>query len=125
LFESLPSGNFDPAGTEANVSTLLVGPFFDGYPNARRGFHLGGTVGFAQDRFSRRSLAGFTKANGYGIAGWIGYDIWVADEWSVGGLVRLMGTRGSADAEATTYYDRGTANPATQSIALMLTVLYH
>jgi hypothetical protein len=126
LFESLSSADFDdPSDSEANASTLLIGPFFDGYPNARKGFHLGGTLGLAQDRLSRKSVAGFRTANGFGIAGWIGYDFWVADEWSVGGLVRFMGTRGTTDADATANFDSGTAHVATQSIQLMITTLFH
>lgn len=126
LFESLPSADFDdPSASEANASTLLLGPFFDGYPNARKGFHLGGTLGLAQDRLSRKSVAGFRTAEGFGLAAWIGYDFWVADEWSVGGLLRVMGTRATADADQTTNYDSGTAHVATQSIHLMITTLYH
>jgi hypothetical protein len=125
-YESLPSAGFDdPKDSEANVATMLIGPFFDGYPSARKGFHMGGTVGYARDTLSRRSVAGFHAANGFGIAGWLGYDVWVADEYSVGGLVRLMGTRGTADADTTDNNKSGTATVATQSIHLMLTMLYH
>jgi hypothetical protein len=126
LLESLPSADF--GGTppvEANVTTTLVGPFFDGYPNARGGFHLGGALGFAQDRLSRTAVAGFKKATGFGLAGWIGYDLWVAEQWSVGGLVRLMGTRGSADVEPGSGFDAGSANMATQSVHIVLTTVYH
>lgn len=126
LLESLPSASFSgETKTKASVTTLLVGPFFDGYPRARGGLHLGGAVGLAQDQLSQLDVAGFKRANGYGIAGWIGYDIWVADQWSVGGLVRLMGTRTSADAEATENSTAGSATLSTRSIQLMLTALYN
>jgi hypothetical protein len=126
MYESLSSADFDdPAASKANAATLLLGPFFDGYPNARKGFHMGGALGFAQERFSRKSVAGFRTAEGFGIAGWIGYDFWVADEWSVGGLLRLMGTRGSADAEPTAYSEGGSTPVATKSVSLMLTTVFH
>ncbi|HEY5959701.1 MAG TPA: hypothetical protein VIV60_24265, partial [Polyangiaceae bacterium] len=113
-------------GGTSDVSTLLFGPFFDGYPRSRGGFHLGGTLGFAGTRVQRPSeAAGFNRANGFGLAGWVGYDVWVADEWSAGILLRLMGTRTKADADATANNDAGSATMATQSIAIMLTGLYN
>jgi hypothetical protein len=126
MMESLPSVRLDadnPVVTD--VSAGLLGPFFDGYPNARGGFHLGGGLGFAGTRVHPETAAGFTKANGFGLAGWLGYDIWVADQWSTGILVRLMGTRTKADAIATDNGAAGSASMATQSIALMLTGLYN
>jgi len=127
LMESLPSielSAMDPTTTDVNAQ--MLGPFFDGYPSPRGGFHLGGGVGAARTGIQRREAAGFTHATGYGISGWLGYDVWVADQWSAGILVRLMGTRTKADAEATEYNnDAGSASMATQSIALMLTGLYN
>jgi hypothetical protein len=126
MLESLPSADFGGASpTEATVGTMLLGPFFDGYPNARGGFHLGGALGLSQDRLSTSAVGGFKKANGFGLAGWVGYDLWVAEQWSVGGLVRLMGTRASADVDGSSAFDTGTAHIATQSVHVVLTTVYH
>lgn len=130
LMESLPSATMDlgrsgMTGT-SDVGVAMVGPLFDGYPTAHGGFHLGGALGFARTTVQRpEEAAGFKNAGGFGIAGWLGYDVWVADQWSAGVLLRLMGTRTKGDAEATANNDPGSATMATQSIALMLTGVYN
>lgn len=126
MMESLPSAHLDaddPVVTDVNVG--LLGPFFDGYPKARGGFHLGGGLGFAGTRVHPESAAGFTKSRGIGLAGWLGYDVWVADQWSAGILLRLMGSRTKADAIETNNGAAGNATMATQSIAIMLTGVYN
>jgi hypothetical protein len=126
LMEHLPSAELSATRpVVSDVGAGMVGPFFDGYPNAREGFHLGGGLGLASARVQREEAAGFKKAAGFGIAGWVGYDVWVADQWSAGVLVRLMGTRTKADAVATENNLAGSATMATQSIALMLTGVYN
>jgi hypothetical protein len=130
MLESLPSADVELGrsgyqGT-SDVSAGLLGAFFDGYPNSRGGFHLGGTFGLASATVQRpKEAAGFERAGGFGLAGWVGYDVWVAEQWSAGILLRLMGTRTRADAEATANNEAGKATMATQSIALMLTGLYN
>jgi hypothetical protein len=127
MMESLPSARLDadePIVTD--VGAGLVGPFFDGYPQARGGFHLGGGLGAAGTRLNPQSAAGFTRATGYGIAGWLGYDVWVAEQWSAGILLRMMGTRTKADAIKTNNGGAaGNATMATQSVAIMLTCVYN
>ncbi len=126
MMESLPSARLDAdAPIVTDVRAGLLGPFFDGYPKARGGFHLGGGLGVAGTRLNPQSAAGFNKATGYGIAGWLGYDIWVAEQWSAGILLRLMGTRTKADAIETNNGLAGNATMATQSIAIMLTGVYN
>jgi len=80
---------------DVSVGTLvLVGPMIEWYPNAKGGFHLGGAVGGA--RINVKDESGQTKDNspvgGGGMFG-IGYDFWVADEWSVGVAGRFTGAR--------------------------------
>jgi hypothetical protein len=126
MMESLPSARLDAdAPVVTDVTAWLLGPFFDGYPKARGGFHLGGGLGLAGARLNPVSAVGFTKAMGYGLAGWLGYDVWVADQWSAGILLRLMGTRSKADAIETLNGAAGNATMATQSIAIMLTGVYN
>lgn len=126
LMESLPSARLDadtPVVTD--ISAWLLGPFFDGYPNARGGFHLGGGLGLAGCRLNPKEAAGFSRSGGFGIAGWLGYDVWVAEQWSAGIALRLMGTRTKADAIDSFNGAAGKATMATQSIALMLTGVYN
>lgn len=63
--------------------SFLVGPFFDAFPNNRKGFHLGAEAGFAGS-----TLDALSGAYGGGAAAWIGYDEWVAPDWGVGGALR-------------------------------------
>jgi hypothetical protein len=126
LMESLPSAELSARRpVTSDVGAGMLGPFFDGYPNPRGGFHLGGGLGLASTRVQREEAAGFKRAGGVGIAGWVGYDLWVAEQWSAGLLVRLLGTRTKADAVATENNLAGSATMATRSIALMLTGVYN
>lgn len=111
----------------SDVGAMLIGPFFDGYPDARGGFHLGGSLGLARTTIQREEAAGFKNAGGFGIAGWVGYDIWVASQWSAGLQLQVMGTRTKADADAVPNNNNlgGSATMATRSIGLMLTGLYN
>jgi hypothetical protein len=77
----------------ANLTTLIIGPFADGYPHPRGGFHLGGLIGLASVAFDGPGGGGGRDALGVGGAGWLGYDAWVAPEWSIGGELRLDALR--------------------------------
>lgn len=124
--EQMPSVELDaPAPVVTDVGAGMLGAFFDGYPDPRGGFHLGGGLGLAETNVQRKQAAGFKHAGGLGLAGWLGYDIWVADQWSTGLLVRFMGTRTRADADETENNLAGNATMATRSISLLLTGLYN
>jgi len=91
--DSLPSTTFeaDAYRAKTGASLLSIGPFIDGYPNPRGGFHLGGTIGPSFARLTSNTGFAGTKAKGISLAAWLGYDWWVADQWSLGGLLRLSG----------------------------------
>jgi len=80
------------AGSHGGFSTL-IGPFIDGFPDQSRGWHLGGLIGLAGQSFQNLNASGTDRAAGIGGAGWFGYDFWVADEWSTGPQLRIMGMR--------------------------------
>jgi hypothetical protein len=71
----------------------LWGVTLDYFPDANGGFHFGGTAGiavaFAQlpDEYDFEGIGGA----GLGLSLGIGYDWWVADEWSLGMLGRYTG----------------------------------
>jgi hypothetical protein len=120
LFDRLPSTTFDADGFRAKTGVTLftIGPFIDGYPNPRGGFHLGGTVGPCLSRLTNGSYFGSTRATGFGLAAWLGYDWWVADQWSVGGLLRFSGAN-------TSHSDNSSSlSVDTRSVALMFTAVY-
>jgi hypothetical protein len=101
----LTSGAFSAAFAQGGVDAgdrslglVLVGPFIDGYPNPRGGWHLGAALGVASLQIQDRTPT-LTDTRGLGGAGWFGYDWWVADEFSVGLSLRLAGalTRDARD----------------------------
>ena len=121
FLDSLPSITFradDGYSAKSGVSLLTIGPFIDGYPNPRGGFHLGGTVGLSNARLSNTANIPFNKALGFGLAAWLGYDWWVADQWSVGGLLQFSGAHTSKTVNSTD------VSVDTRSIMLMLTAVY-
>jgi hypothetical protein len=83
--------------TEINPSPRnlsLIGPFIDYYPDPRNGMHLQAALGFAGLTGIRRDHVRFRDddiAIGGGLMFGAGYEWWVADEWSVGVLGRVMG----------------------------------
>jgi hypothetical protein len=79
--------------TNANLTTLIIGPFADGYPHPRDGWHFGGMLGLASVSFDGPGGDGGSDALGVGGAGWAGYDFWVAPEWSIGAALRLDALR--------------------------------
>jgi hypothetical protein len=95
LLEPLFGADYDRAGTGTHGGfATLVGPFIDGFPDATKGWHLGGLVGFAAQSFQNLNGSGDTqRAGGIGGAAWFGYDFWVAGEWAIGPQLRLMGMR--------------------------------
>ncbi|HEV8551311.1 MAG TPA: hypothetical protein VGQ57_19820, partial [Polyangiaceae bacterium] len=97
------------------------GGFVDGFPMPNEGLHLGGLLGLAgaSAKQSGSKYTGF----GPGMAAWLGYDGWVADEWSMGGLLKLSGglTWGKS-------HDPGAdiaQSAATYEVTLLFSVLYH
>lgn len=127
--ETLPSADVELDGsklTEADISVAMVGFFVDGFPDAKGGWHLGGALGPAAvtvQRFSEDDGDDGRTSSGFGLAAWGGYQAWVADDWSLGGLLRVMATR-TTDSE-----DNAAGTPeltaTTTSVTLMFSALYH
>ena len=108
------------AADDRNLQLTIAGLFVDGFPKSRRGWHLGGSLGGARLRLEADAATG-GRIDAYGLGGviWGGYDAWVADEWSVGGLVRLAGSVTSGDADGVD------VTAMTRSITFMFTALMH
>jgi hypothetical protein len=102
---------------DRSLSVLTLGPFIDGFPNANRGWHFGGLVGLSLVNVEDSSADGVSETAGFGGAAFFGYDFWVADEWSVGPLLRFSGTL--------TRDDDGNVDASTFSTVLSFTALYH
>ena len=96
------------------ITTEVIGPFIDAYPISTRGFHLQAALGPAGVAVSKGDghrvcfssatgpncsttnvpIAGFSGM-GFGLVGGVGYEAFVADDWSLGVIARVMFTTAS------------------------------
>lgn len=76
-----------PAGTElGTLNVTIVGPFFDFYPDDTRGLHFGLMAGYSTVNYGS-PRGGVGKGGGAAVFG--GYDLWIADAWSLGVALQL------------------------------------
>jgi hypothetical protein len=73
---------------EYQLTFAMLGPFVDWYFDDERGFHAQIAVGSATLELREGDLIEKHSATGYGVAGGVGYELWVGDQWSLGVLVR-------------------------------------
>lgn len=120
-------GELSLASIQGGGSTAglgMLGVFVDGFPEVNGGFHLGGFVGFAGSRTTTPGKVSELRGRGLGLAAWIGQNWWVADEWSMGGLLRFTGAfdhDGSHDHGPGAY----TLDSSSFGVAFLFNVLYH
>lgn len=121
---ALPSAKLESngrdTGLDPSIGVGLLGPFIEGFPDPRGGFYLGGCIGLARVQYSELGPASERReSSGFGGAAWLGYDIWVAEQWSLGPSLRLTSTitRDTADGADLTTTTRG--------LTLTLSGLYH
>jgi hypothetical protein len=87
---SFPGGQTVTASGDRSLNLLTLGPYVDFYPDPTSGFHILGTLGLAViDASNGDSTNSSAASSGFGIGGGLGYDWWVADEWSLGVLGRF------------------------------------
>ena len=80
-----------PSGTGlTGVSMYMVsmGVFADIYPDPHGGLHFQPFLGFGSLQASHNGATG-NSATGLVLAAGVGYDWWVADEWSIGVMGRM------------------------------------
>ncbi len=119
---NVPSARGDDPGA---IGLVAVGPFIDYFPDPKEGFHFGGMLGVAALGFDTPADVGDDPyyaddervGTGGALGAWVGYDWWVAREWSLGVQLRYLG----AVVENETYDWRGAAD----TLSLQFTVLYH
>jgi hypothetical protein len=85
--------SFSQGGTTVSTSNTsygvgTLGPYVDFYPNPTHGFHVLGTLGFAQLQVSDDSSGTKVTENGFTIGAGVGYDFWISGDWSLGVLAR-------------------------------------
>jgi len=92
----VPRASFTDTGTtlqdHGGLRLGLVGPTVDFFPKPRGGFHFLGTVGLAMlTRDGSGPLGRGFDGRGGALSFGVGYDAWVARDWSVGLLARVTG----------------------------------
>ena len=85
---------FGGLSTDGNLNYMVIGPFAEGYPDSHGNLNFGGTLGLA---VLGADTGEDTSAIGFGGAAWVGTGVWVAPDWSIGGLLRLDAATGSKD----------------------------
>jgi len=110
----------DSLSGDVSGSTALLGFFVDGFPDPERGFHFGGSAGLASARSSvKNSGQDEFNGGGLGLAAWLGYDMWVSPQWSLGGMVRFLGTLTRENRDSVNY------QTSFGGASLSFTALYH
>jgi hypothetical protein len=71
----------------------VIGAFVDYYPNPRRGFHVGGSVGLLLSTDLDAEYGGHTTSWGPAISAQVGYEVFFSSRWSVGALAQLSAYR--------------------------------
>jgi len=116
------AGDFD---TDAQTSTLILGPFIDGFPDPEGGLHIGGMLGLAGYAVdSDDDALKDEETNGFGGALWIGLGGWVGTAWALDGMLSFTGvaTRGEFELpDGTDVTEDVTAG----TFSILFTALYH
>ncbi|MGE0322434.1 MAG: hypothetical protein AB7S68_09025 [Polyangiaceae bacterium] len=112
---TLKDGSYETDAPDDFVFSL-TGPFAAYYFDQHQGLHVLGMLGFA---LLDPATSGDNYAQGAGAAIGVGYDLWVGDEWSIGGVARAVMMRTSHDVDGTS------VSYATLSPALMFSGTYH
>jgi hypothetical protein len=128
---SEPETDPENADSYESLDFGMVGVFIDGFPDPTGGFHVGGAVGIAgfngefedepAEDEERPERIGDKDGGTAGIGGsvWVGYDAWIAPEWSLGGMLRFTGAVTSSNA------DDLEQRANTRAFAILFTALYH
>ena len=109
----------------SNLSFGLIGPGVHWYPDPEGGFHFGGTVGLAYAFAEAPSGSRFEHIGGAGggVSLALGYDFWIADQWSLGVMGRFTGAGLTGEAEEGGV--TGKEEDTVSAFALMFTALHH
>jgi hypothetical protein len=110
--------------TEWTVTTAVVGPFIDGFPDPEGGFHIGGMLGLANLVVQDDDNLQDEQTGGFGASLWAGYGGWVGSDWTLGGMLRLTAAATRRDFE----HDDGSdvvEEVSTGTFTILFTALYH
>jgi hypothetical protein len=78
---------------------VSFGPMIDFYPQATGGFHIEAGFGFGVTSGVTPEGVDGGGASGIGFFGGVGYELWIAKEWGMGGLLRVHHVRATESAD--------------------------
>ncbi len=81
------SGQRIEGETDRSASLFVLGPFVDYHPSPTGGLHFQGSLGYASFSYSDKGTNQGNGFSGPGVTLGAGYELWVAEQWSLG----LMG----------------------------------
>ena len=71
----------------------VIAAFVDYYPNPRRGFHFGGTIGLVAATNLDAGYGAHKTSWGPALSAHLGYEVFFSSRWSVGALAGLSACR--------------------------------
>ncbi len=109
----------------SNLNFGILGPFIDWFPNPETGFHFGGFLGSAVVTMSdQNGNTNSNSLNGWGGGVHVGYDFWVAQQWSLGVLGKFYGAS-LHDNNASNNSGNVKVTENASAFTLSFSVLYH
>lgn len=110
------SGDFE-------TSTGSIGVFVDVFVDPEAGYHFGGSLGVIAHTFddAKNPTDQEQTHEGFGGALWLGYDAWIAREWSLGGMLRVSGGKHDVERNGVGVTETATAT----AVSILFTALHH
>ena len=110
-----PNDSYEGTPTAPDESARfldVIGAFVDYYPNPRRGFHAGGSVGLLASTDLDAAYGAHTTSWGPALSAQVGYEVFFSSRWSVGAVAQLSAYRCSTtEAGVSSVSGRDLADP--------------
>lgn len=118
-------GGTNPYRYEDRVDELgagFIGPFVDYYFDPEKGFHVQAALGVGAVTYRRYFDDDSLDLGGLGALLGVGYEWWIGDQWSMGGLVRVLwiGANGKDPVDTQIDYSGSAIAPG-----ILFTATYH
>jgi hypothetical protein len=107
------------------LSLTSLGPFVTYYVDAHKGFHIMGHLGLAAMNYKREDIDDKKVAIGYALTAGVGYDWWIAEQWSLGVLGRFQFAKTAANVKDPPDLPKTTIIYMPLSPALLVSLTYH
>lgn len=110
-------------GKDTTLNLSHLGLLLDWFPDEHGGFHVGGSLGLYTMLLEVDGEIAREAASGGGGQLFVGYDFWVGDDWSIGGLLALTHASMELDDDQIKHTTGGSASAT--AVMLQASVLYH